>query len=129
VDTSTAREVLKIIGPKDLPSALKLVAEKLWERRRRDSSYRRRVDFGFVLTVLRQDWIGAPSLAGRTSIPATAVEKQDGASVAPSPPIAVSGPPRYREPTGARRNESRDRFRRAGDILRSSGIFERLDEP
>src|ERR1017187_10208887 len=56
VEASTVREVLKVVTKEELPQALKFVAGKLMDRRRRDRHYRERVDFGFVLTVLRKDY-------------------------------------------------------------------------
>ncbi len=129
IDDSTVREVVKIVEPGQLPSALKLVADKLWERRRRDPSYRRRVDFGFVLTVLRQDW-SSPSRPIQSPIhtPAGVVPKQEGISIALPSPQAASGPSRYQEPLQPRRSVARDGFRRAGELLRESGITERVKE-
>jgi hypothetical protein len=129
VDDSTVREVLKIVEPGQIPSALKLVADKLWERRRRDPSYRRRVDFGFVLTVLRQDW-SSPTRPIQSPIhtPLGVVPEPEGIPVALPPPEAMSGPPRYQESFQGRRSTSRDPFRRAGDLLKTSGILDQLKE-
>jgi hypothetical protein len=130
IDDSTVREVLKIVEPGQLPSALRLVADKLWERRRRDPSYRRRVDFGFVLTVLRQDW-SSPTRPIQSPIhtPAGVVPEQEGISIALPSPAAVSGPSRHQETLRPRRSVARDGFRRAGDLLRESGILDQLKEP
>jgi hypothetical protein len=56
VEASTVREVLKVVSQEELPQALKFVAGKLMDRRRRDRHYWERVDFGFVLIVLRKDY-------------------------------------------------------------------------
>src|ERR1039457_5720223 len=56
IEASTVREVLKVVALEDLPKALRLVADKVADRRRRDHHYRERIDFGLVLTILRQDY-------------------------------------------------------------------------
>ena len=56
VEASTVREVLKVVSREELPRALRYVAEKIQERQPRDHHYRERVDFGLVLTILRQDY-------------------------------------------------------------------------
>ncbi len=56
VDSGTVREVLKVVLPGDIGRALQFVAGKVEERRRGDRHYRERVDFGFVLTILRDDY-------------------------------------------------------------------------
>jgi hypothetical protein len=119
VEASTIREVLKVVTEKDLPQALKFVAEKLMDRRRRDRHYRERVDFGFVLTVLRQDY-RRPDQAN------AGFSKRKHISVALAPPRATSVPPRYSEYNEEPRRATRNGFSRAGDIIRSSGLFERI---
>jgi len=57
--SSTVRRVMSLVSTERLPEALRFVAEKLYWRRRRESSYRRHVGWGFVLRVLEQD-LNAP---------------------------------------------------------------------
>ena len=121
VEASTVREVLKVITKEELPQALKFVAGKLMDRRRRDRHYRERMDFGFVLTVLRKDY-GRP---GWSNMP---VVRRKDISVAPDAATAISGPPIPiecdREPRGALRNG----FSSAGEILRGSGLLQKISE-
>jgi hypothetical protein len=85
IEASTVREVVKVVTPDDLPKALRLVADKLAERRRRDHHYRERVDFGLVLVILRQDY----SIRGQASMPS--LRRKD-ISVASAASGAMSGP-------------------------------------
>jgi hypothetical protein len=114
IEPSTVREVLKVVTQEDLPNALKFVSEKMADRRRRDYHYRERVDFGLVLTILRQDYTGAglanmPSLKQADIFAASAVER------------AISRPPIAPESNGEPRRATRDGLSRAGDILKGRG--------
>src|SRR5208283_1616588 len=53
---STVRRIMASVPTERLPEALLFVADKLYWRRRRASSYRRHVGWGFVLRVLEQDF-------------------------------------------------------------------------
>jgi len=86
IENTTVREVLKIVTQDDLPRALRLVADKLADRRRRDHHYRERIDFGLVLTILRQDF-------PKPEHPNMPFLKQKDISVASAAPPAISGPP------------------------------------
>jgi hypothetical protein len=52
---STVRKVMNLVPTERLTEALRFVAEKLYWRRRNESSYRWHVGWGFVLRVLEQD--------------------------------------------------------------------------
>src|ERR1019366_1274449 len=121
VEASTVREVLKVVTKEELPQALKFVAGKLMDRRRRDRHYRERVDFGFVLTVLRKDY-------GRPGGPDMAVVKRKDISVAPVTAGAMSGPPIYPERDREPRSGIRNGFSSAGEILRGSGLLKKISE-
>jgi hypothetical protein len=121
IEASTVREVLKVVTPEDLPKALRLVADKVADRRRRDHHYRERIDFGLVLTILRQDY----PRPGQANMPSL---KQRDISVASAASGAMLGPPISGERYGERRRASRDGFQRAGDILRGSRLFDGMGE-
>ena len=121
VEASTVREVLKVVTKQELPQALKFVAGKLMDRRRRDRHYRERVDFGFVLTVLRKDYrrLGEADMA---------VVKRKDISVASAPARAISGPPILIECDREPRSGFRNGFSSAGEILRGSELLRKINE-
>jgi len=121
IEASTVREVLKVVPSEDLPQALRFVAEKLTDRRRRDHHYRERVDFGLVLTILRQDY-------PRPGHPNMPFLMQTHISVASAALRAISGPPIPGMGNGESRRATRNGFSRAGDILRGSRLLNRIGE-
>jgi hypothetical protein len=121
VEASTVREVLKVVPKEELPQALKFVAGKLMDRRRRDRHYRERVDFGFVLTVLRKDY-GRPTGANMP------VVKRKDISVARDATRAISGAPIPIECDEEPRSGMRNGFSSAGDILRGSELLKKIRE-
>jgi len=121
IEPSTVREVLKVVPSEDLPQALRFVAEKLADRRRRDHHYRERVDFGLVLTILRQDY-------PRPGHPNMPFLKQKDISVASAALRAISGPPIPGMANGESRRATRNGFSRAGDILRGSRLLNQIGE-
>jgi hypothetical protein len=120
VEASTVREVLKVT-PEELPEALKFVASKLTDRRRRDRHYRERVDFGFVLTVLRKDF-------RRPTEPEIPVPRRKDMSVASDAAAAISSPPICQEDDQEALRATRKGFSRAGDILSGSELLKKINE-
>jgi hypothetical protein len=112
---STVRKVMTLVPTERLPEALRLVADKLYWRRRNESSYRRHVGWGFVLRVLEQD-LAVPT-AGTT-----AAEKRPGEPLVnptgTAPPFAVS---QRRRPLSL---GQRGGLLSAGDILADLGVVE-----
>ena len=121
VEASTVREVLKVVSREELPRALKYVAEKIQERRRRDHHYRERVDFGLALTILRQDY----RMPGQTNVP---LLRQKQPSAGSTPPSAILRPPAPTEYHREPRRATRSGFSRAADIVRESRLFERVND-
>jgi len=101
---------------------LKLVSEKLADRRRRDHHYRERVDFGLVLTILRQDF-------PKPEHPNLPFLKQKDISVASAALRAISRPPTPGECNGESRRATRNGLSRAGDILSRGHVLNRIREP
>ena len=121
IESSTVRKVLKVVTPEDLPKALRLVADKVADRRRRDHHYRERIDFGLVLTILRQDY----STPGNLNMPFLKRKDIFAASAASG---AISRPQISGERNGAPRRASRDGFHRADEILRGSRLLDGIGE-
>jgi len=121
IEASTVREVLKVVPSEDIPQALRFVSDKLADRRRRDHHYRERIDFGLVLTILRQDY-------ARPGHPNMPFLKQTDISVAAAALGAISGPPIPGPANGELRRATRNGFFRAGDILRDSRLLNGIGE-
>lgn len=119
IEASTVREVLKVVTPEDLPKALRLVADKLADRRRRDHHYRERIDFGLVLVILRQDY----AIPAQANMPFLRRKDIPSASAAAG---AMSGPPIPCARNGEPRRATRNGFSRAGDILSGSRLLDRI---
>ena len=117
IEASTVREVLKTVASEELPKALRLVADKIADRRRRDRHYRERIDFGLVLTILRQDF----STPGNLNMPFL---KRKDISVASAASGAISRPWISGKRNGEPRRASRNGFYRAGEILRGSELLD-----
>jgi hypothetical protein len=106
---STVRRVMSSVPTEKMTEALRFVADKLYWRRRNESSYRRHVGWGFVLRVLEQDF-AAPTRAEKRPV-------EPPANVSgTAPPVAV---PQRRPPGSSGR---RGGLVRAGDILSDLGL-------
>ena len=121
IEASTVREVLKVVTPEDLPQALKYVGDKLADRRRRDHHYRERVDFGFVLTVLRQDY-------RRPEHPNMPFLTQRDISVTLAAAPAILRPPIPPERNGEPRKAPRNGLSSANEILNAAALADRIGE-
>ena len=106
---STVRRIMASVPREQTTEALRFVAEKLYWRRRRESSYRRHVGWGFVLRVLEEDF-AVPS--GAQKRPVQPLMN----STATAPPQVVS----QRRPPGS--SGRREGLVRAGDILADLGV-------
>ena len=112
---STVRKVMDLVPTERLDEALRFVAEKLYWRRRNESSYRRHVGWGFVLRVLEQDLVvPTHDRAGFEKRPVAPLAKLSGTT----PPLAVS---QRRPPRSLRQ---RGGLVAAGEIIKDLGLLE-----
>jgi hypothetical protein len=112
---STVRRIMASVPPERLTEALRFVAEKLYWRRRRESSYRRHVRWGFVLRVLEQDFAGPSRTEKRRVEPLVNLSGT-------TPPWTVS---QQRPPRSPRR---RGGLVRVGEILAALGVVETAED-
>ena len=112
---STVRKVRDLVPTERLNEALRFVAEKLYWRRRNESSYRRHVGWGFVLRVLEQDLaVPDPDKASSEKRPVEPPSNLSGTT----PPLAVS---QRRPPRSLRQ---RGGLVAAGEIIKELGLLE-----
>jgi len=112
---STVRRIMASVSTERLAEALRFVADKLYWRRRRESSYRRHVGWGFVLRVLEQDFAVPSHPEKRPVQPLVNLSST-------TPPWTVS---KQRAPRSPRR---RGGLVRAGEILADLGMVGAAEE-
>ena len=112
---STVRRIMASVPTEQMTDALRFVADKLYWRRRNESSYRRHVGWGFILRVLEQDF-AVPR--GAEKRPVEPPKNLSGTA----PPLAV---PQRRPPRSSGRREG---LVRAGDILADLGVVAAIEK-
>jgi hypothetical protein len=112
---STVQRIMAAVSTERMTDALRFVADKLCWRRRRESSYRRHVGWGFVLRVLEQNFAVPNHTEKRPVQPPVNLSGT-------TPPWAVS----QERPSGSPRR--RGGLVPAGEILKELGVVGTAEE-